>query len=212
MAGNDDHLDLSKGLANLRQGPTLSEQEAEMRKGRLPMLAGMVGIVVIIVVGSFFLLREDDEKLAYSEVGKAVNGIKLEYFDGFWGCALKGVNLRDIKSNDALIAQINQRGARAASVYGQLLRQNCTDKLEEMQTKLEVLIAPEGVTKEVKAMTEATSKLRSAWSGFISYMDNPKTNYDEAIARPKIIDITRGWYEYKKAHTTFNKAVKAKIE
>jgi hypothetical protein len=212
MAGNDDHLDLNKDLADLRQGPTLSEQEAAMRKGRMPMLVGMVGVVVIILVGSFVLLREDDEKLAYSEIGKTINGIKQEFFDGFWGCALKGVNLRDIKSNDALIAQINRRGAKAASVYARLLRQNCTDKLEEMQTKLEVLIAPEGVTKEVKEMTEATSKLRSAWSGFISYMDDPKTKYDEATARPKIIEITRGWYEYKKAHTSFNKAVKAKIE
>jgi hypothetical protein len=212
MAGNGDNLDLDKDLANLRQGPTLSEQEAEMRKGRLPMLAGMVSIVVIIVIGSFILLREDDEKLAYSEIGKTVNGIKQEYFDGFWGCALKGVNLRDIKSNDALVAQINRRGAQAASVYARLLRQNCKDKLEEMQTKLEVLIPPEGVTKEVKAMAEANSKLRGAWSAFISYMDDPKTDYDEATARPKIIEIARAWYEYKKAHTAFNKAVKAKIE
>ena len=81
MAENGDHLDLDKDLANLRQGPTLSEQEAEMRKGRGPMLVGMISILVIIVVGSFFLLREDDEKYAYSEIGKTVNGIKQEFFD-----------------------------------------------------------------------------------------------------------------------------------
>lgn len=212
MAGNDDHVDLDKHLANLRQGPTLSEQEAEMRKGRGPMLAAMVGIVVIIVVGSFFLLREDDEKYAYGEIGKTINGIKLEYFDGFWGCALKGVNLRDIKSNDALVAQINMRASQASSTYARLLRQNCIDKFEEMQSKLEVLIPPEGVTREVKEMTQAASKLRSAWSAFVSYLDDPKTEYDDAVARPKIIEIARGWYEYKKAHTALNKAVKAKIE
>lgn len=212
MAGNDDHLDLEKSLANLRQGPTLIEQEAAMRKGRGPMLVAMVSIVAVIVVGSFFLLREDDEKYAYSEIGKTVNGIKKEYFDGFWGCALKGVNLRDIKSNDALVAQVNRRAAQAVSAYVQLLRDDCTEKLEKMQTKLEALIPPEDVTKEVKAMVDATSKLRSAWSGFISYIDDPKADYDEAIARPKIIEIARGWYEYKKAHASFNKAVKAKIE
>lgn len=212
MAGNDDHLDLEKDLANLRRGPTLSEQEAEMRKGRGPMLVGMISIVVVVIVGSFFLLREDDEKYAYSEIGKTVNGIKKEFFDGFWGCVLKGVNLRDIKSNDALVAQINRRAVQATAGFVQLLRQDCIDKLEKMQTKLEVLIPPEGVTKEVKAMTEATSKLRSAWSAFISYMDDPKIEYDEAVARPKIVEITRGWYEYKKAHTAFNKIVKSRIE
>jgi hypothetical protein len=212
MAGNDDHLDLDKGLANLRQGPTLSEDEAAMRKGRGRMIVGMVSIVVVIIVGSFLLLREDDEKYAYGEIGKTVNGIKNEYFDGFWGCALKGVNLRDIKSNDALVAQIDRRATQAAVAFVRVLRQDCIDKLEKMQTKLEVLIPPEGVTKEVKEMTEATSKLRSAWSAFISYMDDPKSDYDEATARPKIIEITRGWYDYKKAHTSFNKAIKAKIE
>jgi len=212
MAGNDDHLDLDKDLANLRQGPTLSEQEAAMRKGRGPMLVAMVSIAVVVVAGSFFLLREDDEKYAYSEIGKTVNGIKNEYFDGFWGCALKGVNLRDIKSNDALVAQINRRAVQAAAVFVRLLREGCTERLEKMQTKLEAGIPPEDVTQEGKAMAGATSKLRSAWSAFISYMDDPKTDYDEAIARPKIIEIARGWYEYKKAHATFNKVVKAKIE
>ncbi|MBN1655727.1 MAG: hypothetical protein JXA30_18325 [Deltaproteobacteria bacterium] len=212
MAGSDQNSELEKELANLRRGPTLSEQEAEFRKGRGIMLIGMVSVVVLIVIGAFFLLREDDKKFAYSDIGKKVNGIKQEYFDGFWGCALQGVNIRDIKSNEALVAQIGARSSRGAAVYLRHLRDSCLDKLAQMQTKLDVMMPPDDVSAEVKSMKEATSKLRSAWSAYISYLDDPKTEFDEEIARPKIFEIARGWYDYKKAHAGFNNIIKMNIE
>jgi hypothetical protein len=212
MAADGNNLGMDGGMPPLAGGPSLSEQEAAMRKGKGAMLAGMIIAVVVIAVGLFFLLSGTDEKFAYSDIGKQVNAIKLKQFDAFWGCAFKGVDLRDIKSSEDLAEQIDDRASQARSVYVKQLRDNCFSKLEQMQSKFDVMIAPEGVEKDVKTMREATSKLRSAWSDYASYVDNLKTDYDDEIARPKIIEIARAWYDFKKAHASFNQTVKKKIE
>jgi hypothetical protein len=212
MAADRDNLGMDGGMSPLTGGPSLSDPEAAMRKGKGVMLAGMIGVVVVILIGLFFLLSGTDEKFAYSDIGKQVNAIKLKQFDAFWGCAFKGTDLRNIKSSEDLAEQIAGRASEARSVYVKQLRDNCFGKLDQMQSKYDVMIAPEAVEKDVKAMREATSKLRGAWSDYASYVDNLRVDYDDEIARPKIVEIARAWYDFKKAHASFNQTVKKKIE
>jgi hypothetical protein len=159
-----------------------------------------------------YLVGGDDEARVYRDLGKAINGLRQSAFDQFWGCALQGEDLRDVHNNTELIAKLDGRGRERGRAYAIHLREACLPLLEPIGPKLDTLIAPPDVSASIQALKDANSKLRSAASGFISYLDDPELDYDEATARPHLDAIARGWYDYKKASSTVNDLIREKIK
>ncbi len=193
------------------RGPTFAEQEAAMKTGRGRMLAGIVGLCVALLAGLIFLISGEDEQRIYGEAGKQINGLKQKHFERFWACALQGADLGRLKSNEDLLYQINLRGARGASRYGRQVREKCLETLGVLESKLTVLILPEDLQADLAKLKQSAGELYGAWSAYAAYLDDPKLEYDEQTARPRLLKIARGWYEFKKAHASLNKTIKKKL-
>ncbi len=191
---------------------TLSDAEAAMHKGRGGMLVA-AGLVALAAVGGlFFLMGGDDERRVYSELGKTINGVRVEAFDQFWACLLQGENLRDLKSNEDVIAKVERRAAGGQARYGKQMRDECLPKLEGLEPKLSLLILPADLKASVSAITLATGDLRSTTSNFVSYLDQQDLEYDEEEAREKVGKMARAWYDFRKAHADANKVLKEHLE
>jgi hypothetical protein len=193
-------------------GVELADAEAAMTKGRGTGLYVLIALAVVLLGGVFFLMGGNDEQRVYSELGKQINGIKQTKFDPFWGCALPGANLADLKSNADLSFQIDARAAEKGQRYGVHVREACLSMLADIQPTLDTLIVGEDLKKPVADMSDAASKLRSAWSGLVAYLDDPELSYDAEVAKTHIQPIVRAWFEFKTAHGAVNKALKAKLE
>jgi hypothetical protein len=211
MAGIDENLGVGGALPPLTKGPSLAEEEAAMHKGRGKMLVGLIGMAVAIAGAAGYLLSEDSEQRAYSDIGKKINGMKREHFDQFWGCALPNENLRDIKNNADLESQISAR-AQAGSTYGRHIRDVCMDKLAGIEPKLDILVVPKDFEANASAMKKAVQELRSGWSDYVSYLVDPKGEYDEEVAQPKIAKIGRAWFEYRTSHGKINALLIKKLK
>jgi hypothetical protein len=211
MAGIDENLGVSGGLPPLGQSPSIAEEEAAMHKGRGRMLFGLIAVALVIAGGAGYLLSEGSEQQTYSDIGKKINGMKKEHFDQFWGCALPNENLHDIKTNADLESQISAR-AQGRAVYGRHVRDVCADKLVGIEPKLDILVVPKDFEADTTAMKKSIQDLRSGWSDYISYLVDPKGEYDEEVAQPKISKITRAWYEYRKAHASINVTLIKKLK
>jgi len=191
---------------------TIADAEAAMHKGRGRMLVGMVGAVLLMVAGVVVLVGSGDEKRVAGEIGKQINGIKQRQFDAFWGCALQGTNLKNVRSNADLASQIDVRASQKGPSYAQYVQSKCLKELDDVAPQLDTLIVPTELQGDVASLREAVGDLRSAWSGFITYAGNPDTEYDSDEARRYIDAIARGWFDFKKAHAAINTALKAKLE
>ena len=212
MAGTDGNFDVGGGIPP-QAATSYADDEAAMRSGKGRMMAGIIGISVVVAVGAVLLLTQGGSADEYREAGKLVNGPAIRgNFDTFWGCALQGVNLRDLSKADELIAQINMRGSEGGKTYGKYIQDMCISKLSDMQSKLDVISLPSDLQTDLGGLKEASSQLRSAWSAYISFLTDTKAGYDEEQARNKIKDVARGWYEFKKAHSSINQKLKEQIE
>lgn len=210
MAGIDENLGVGGALPPLTRGPSLAEEEAAMHKGRGKMLVGLIAMAAVLAGGAGYLLSEDSEQRAYSDIGKKINGMKKEHFDQFWGCALPNENIRDIKNNTDLESQIGAR-AQAGGTYGRHVRDVCIDKLAGMEPKLDILVVPKDFDADASAMKKAVQDLRSGWSDYVSYLVDPKGEYSEEVAQPKISKIGRAWFEYLKSHGKVNALLRKKL-
>ena len=190
----------------------LSDDEAAMRKGRAGSLVAMIALGVAAVGGLLFLMGSGDEARVYGEIGRKVNGLERAHFEQFWGCALQGENLADVRSNSDVATKVGGRGMERGRKYGLHVRETCLPKLNDINPQLDTLIVPADLKANVAALKKATSDMRSAWSQYIAYLDNPELEYSEDEARPHVSAIARGWYDFKKAHAAINKAIKGKLE
>ena len=190
----------------------IADADEMMRSGRRGPLIGMIVVGVVVVVGFVALLSGGDERRVYGEMGKKINGIKQAKFDQFWACALPGTNLKDVRSNADLMSQINVRAGEKGRAFGVYVRQKCLETLVDVAPQLDTLILPEDLKADVASMRKSVEDLRSAWSGLISYLDNAELSYQFEDAEPRINGITRAWFEFKKAHASFNKTLKTKLE
>jgi hypothetical protein len=191
---------------------SLGDEEAAMRKGRAGSLAILIGFAVVAAAGLVFLMSGDDQARVYGDIGKKVNGLERAHFAQFWGCALAGENLADLRSNSDLTTQVNGRGVERGRSYGRHVREACMPKLQDINPQLATLIVPADLQPEIDALEKATGDLRTAWSGYIAYLDDPELEYAEEEARPLVAQIARGWYEFKKAHGAINQKIKAKLQ
>lgn len=210
MAEMDDNPGVGNGMPRL--GGSMADEEAAMKSGKGRMMVAIIGTVVVVVVGAILLLMQDKGKEEYSQAGKTVNGAGIKgNFDSFWGCALRGVNLRDLDTAEDLISKIDMFGSDGKARYGKYVGGTCLQKLSDLQTKLDVLTVPQELQTDATAMKDATSQLRSAWSSYLDYLTTSKENYDAGEARNRIKQVARGWYDFKKAHSAFNQKLKEKL-
>jgi len=193
-------------------GGALAEEEAALRRGPGGLVAGLLGLLVVVGAGLWFLVGDGDDVRVYGELGKQINGLKQANFDQFWGCALEGANLRDIKNNTELASQLTGRARERGQAYGLHLRDKCARKLTEIEPTLDTLIMPEDMKSDVVKLKAATSKLRSGTGAFISWLDNPEFRFDDTTAREYIDQIARAWFDFRQAHADLNKTLKARLE
>ena len=201
------------GGATPPQMGSYADDEAAMKSGKGRMLTGIIGISLIVVVGAVLLLMQGGKSEEYSEAGKTVNGPGIKgNFDTFWGCALQGVNLRDLTGAEELIAQVDMRGSERKADYGKYVREICMPKLTDMQAKLDLLSLPSDLQTDGAGLKEASGQLRASWSAYAGYLMEAKDSYNADDARIKIKEVARGWYEFKKAHASLNQKLKEKLE
>jgi hypothetical protein len=191
---------------------SLAEAESAMHKGRSGSLIAMGGLGVAVVVGLVLLVGGEDQERVYGELGKTINGLERAHVEQFWGCALQGENLDELRTSTDLITKIDGRGMERGRNYAQHVRGKCLPMLQEVGPQLDTLIAPDDLKADIAAMKKANDGVRSSWSGFISYLDDPELEYDQEAAKPHITEIARGWYEFKKAYAAVNKKIKAKLK
>jgi hypothetical protein len=191
---------------------SLADAESAMHKGRAGSLIAMGGLGVAVVVGLVLLVGGEDQKRVYGELGKTINGLERAHVEQFWGCVLQGENLEDLRTSTDLITKVDGRALERGRNYGQHVRSKCLPMLEKVGPQLETLIAPDDLKPEIAAMQKANEQVRTAWSAFISYLDDPELDYDQDVAKPYVTDVARGWYEFKKAYAEVNKKIKAKLK
>jgi hypothetical protein len=195
--------------------PAPADAEGSMRsmhKGRAGSLVLMGALLLALLGGLAFLVGGDDQARVYGELGRQINGLKHAAFDQFWGCALQGENIADIKSNSELMAQVGGRAEERGRAYGVHVRDACLSKLEGVGPQLESLIVPQDLQADVAALKQASGELRSAWSNYVAYLDNPELDYQEREAQPYLQHIARGWYDFKRAHAAVNKTIKSRLK
>lgn len=190
---------------------SLADAEAQMQKGRGGMLVVMGGLAVAIIAGLVLLVGGDDERRVYGELGKKINSIRQAQFDQFWGCALPGANVADIRTNADLVGQLEGRGSERGQAYAEHLRTKCK-QLEDIGPQLDSLIIPPDLQSGVEAMRKAVGQLRGGVSAYTSYLDDPELEYDHEAAKPHLTEIARGWYEFRKAHGALNDTIRKKVE
>jgi hypothetical protein len=182
-----------------------------MHKGRAGSLLMLAGVGVVALAGLGLLVGGEDQARVYGEIGKQVNGLKHATFDQFWACALSGENVTDIRSNAELVTQVSGRGHERGRAFGVHVRDACLPKLEAIGPKLDTLIAPPDLQPDIAAMKKANADLRSAFSDYATYLDNPELDYDDAAAKPSVDAISRAWFDFVKAHGALNKTLKEKL-
>jgi hypothetical protein len=196
----------------MAQVGSFAEDEAALKKGKGGVVGAVAVIVVLLGAGLWLLMGGNDEARVYGELGKQLNGLKQAHFDQFWGCALPSTNLATIKTNTDLAAQLDGRASERGQQYGAHLRDKCAGKLTEIEPTLDTLIVPDDLKEPVAGMKQATSKLRSGVSGFISYLDDAELKYDAVAANVYIESITRGWFDFRKSHAELNKVLKSRLD
>ncbi len=183
-----------------------------MNKGKGRSIVAFVLGLGLLAGGVGFLLKDADAMREYRETGQALNGIKKQEFDRFWGCALRGANLRDIKSNADLVAQMQRRTEAAGRTFAAQVRDNCMDALNKTEADLDVLLVPGDLQSYVGAMKEGASQVRAGWGDLIAYLLNPNLEYDQASARKHWNKVAKGWYGFRKGHSDLNRLLRERLE
>lgn len=191
---------------------TLSDARSAMHKGRAGSLVTVIALGVAALAGLAFLVSGDDQARVYGEIGKKVNGLERAHFSQFWGCALPGENVAELRSNVVLVTQLEGRASERGRRYGVYVREKCLPKLQDIGPALDTLIVPDDLLPDMASMKEANAQLRSAFSTFIAYLDDPELDYDPEKAEPQLKQIARAFYEFKKAHAALNAKIKGKLQ
>lgn len=194
-------------------GPSLEEEERAMRKGRGKMIAFAV-VVLVAIIGGGALLLSSSGPSPYSAIGRQVNGMRAEYFDSFWACALPRANLRNIRNNSELADAIHERARFNASQYAQLIRTSCLANLNDHLPQLDTLLPTEDLVGSIEALRTALRSLTQSWTSYLDYLNSQSEGYDaespEAIEHVQA--IVRAWYDYRVALGQINEVVRAHVD
>lgn len=205
-----DDPNLPLGPPSIVRQPTLEEDEKALRKGNTWVLVAG-GLAALLAVGGLIaLLAQEDPSEQYRTIGRHVNGMKSQHFDGFWTCALPNQTLSSLTSNDHLRDAITQRARRQPNAYAQHVRQRCLVQLDEHRAGLSTLIAPPDLQPQLAELDTALQSLHRSWGTYIEHLDRAEA-YDEAAAAPPLRDIAKGWYDYRVAHNQLNATIREQL-
>ena len=196
------------GGVEFRDGSAYEDAKA-FNKGKGKLLAGMLALVAA-GVGGFAWYLVQDQPNPYGELGKQVNGLRAQYFDGFVTCALPGTRPVTLKSDEDLRAALHERAASGAR-YGTHLRNKCVPALRELATRLRALLPPEDAQARIKTMADACAKMEVGTNAYASYLEGLEGPYRAENAESEQAQLVLGWYEFRKAHAEMNQFVKEKL-
>jgi len=214
MSDPNDNLGVGGGQMPLGPIASMEADEKAMKSGRGRMLAAMIGSVVLALVALVAYMASGGETEMYSQFGRNINGLRAEHFDGFWGCALQGEDVTAISDNTALMAAINTRAGNGRGNYARQVRDECMEKLGELEPALQGLIPPPEMQAKTRELEAAVGESRSAWSGFIAFLEaiGDDDAYDEAAAREHVTAVARSWYDFRRIHNELNAMVREKLD
>lgn len=198
----------SREFSGMGVADTTLEDAKAFNKGKGRLLAAMIGFLLLSFVGFGWYLIEDQPN-PYGELGKQINGLRGQYFDAYWVCALPGKLIAEIKSDADVRGELDVR-AVAGARYGAHLRK-CAAPLRDLSASLRALLPPAEAAKQVQAMAEGATKLSTGTSSFASYLENLEQGYDAARGASEYETLVRGWYEFRRAHGELNSLIKAKL-
>lgn len=198
--------------ARLQREEALSalEDAKAFNKGKGRLLFAMLGLLSLAVAAFAWYLVQDQPN-PYGELGKQVNGLRGQYFDGFWTCALPGKRLVELKNDQDLRTELDARAA-AKERYGQHLANKCNPEVRELIVRLRALIPPEDARKNVQAMIDGLVKIEEGSRKFAEYLQGLEGAYAPESAAPAMSGLVRGWYEFRKAHAALNQLVRDKLQ
>jgi hypothetical protein len=188
----------------------LLEDAKAFNKGKGKLLFGMVFFVLVAVLGFAFYLVQDQPN-PYGELGKQVNGLRGQYFDAFWTCALPGKRLSELKSDADLRAELDAR-AESGARYGQHLTRDCQPNIRELVVRLKALLPPDAARESVQNMIGGLQKMDKGASSFADYLEGLENAYEPAAAQPAMNGLVRGWYEFRKEHADLNQLVRSQLK
>lgn len=212
MSDPNDNLQLGGAPPPLSPigGPSLADEEKAMRGGKGGMIAGMIITGVLIVGAVVIILFGGDGNDSYRTFGQNINGLDSEKFDPFWSCAFQGGF--EAESNQQLQEAIHQRAARGQERYAAMVRDDCMQKLEELEPGLTSLIPPEDMVEDLHDLETSVRDLRGGWSDFIAHLDGLEGDYDPEAAGESVGRITKGWFDYRTTHSRLNATLREKLE
>jgi len=191
----------------------LARVGAGFKRGRGVMLLGLLGALALGLAGLWELLSHDDEARVYGELGRKINGIRLESFDDFWECALEGVDFRAVRNNAELTGQLRRltqgEGGRDYALH---LREDCATRLEPIAPQLAELIVPPDLQADVTTLQRAATQLSEHLSSWLTCLERGDAACDQAERKPALDGIARSWFEFQTAHAAINKTLKLRLE
>ncbi|MFW5875892.1 MAG: hypothetical protein ACOCXM_04090 [Myxococcota bacterium] len=184
-----------------------------MKSGRGRMMAGMI-LAVVLAAGAVALYLGSGGDEAYASFGKEVNGLDRSRYDGFWGCVMQGLDLDRIRSDRDLRNQLHKRAERGRSRFGSHVRDQCLPELAELEPGLEAIVPPEGMGEPLRAMSDAVSRLRGAFSDYVAHLDGLEEEepYSEEAASDHVGAIAKAWYDYTMALSELNRELKSRLD
>lgn len=186
------------------------EDAKAFNKGKGKLLFGMLGLLSLALAAFGWYLVQDQPN-PYGELGKQVNGLRGQYFDGFWTCALPGKRLTELKNDQDLRAELDTRAA-AKERYGQHLSNKCRPLARELIVRLRALLPPEEARKSLQGMVDGLIKIDEGSGQFAEYLQGLEGAYAAEAGAPAMSGLVRGWYEFRKAHAALNQLVRDKLQ
>jgi hypothetical protein len=195
------------GARDISDRAALEDAKA-FNKGKGPLLSAMLGMLALALLGFGWYLVQDQPN-PYGELGKQINGLRGQYFDGFWTCALPGKQLGELKNDGDLRAELHTRG-EALGRYGAHLSGKCRNEARELTVRLSALLPPDDARPLVTQMVEALRKMDDGTRSYAEYLQSAEAYQSEA-AEPAMLGLVRGWYEFRKAHAALNQLIRDKL-
>jgi hypothetical protein len=192
-------------------GPSLEDEERAMKSGRGPMLAA-AAFAVLAVAGGLAWFVSSSGPNEYGELGRQVNGMRSQYFDGFWACAMPREDVRDLNSPDELKGLI-ARFSRSASGYARILREDCMHLLEEHRAPLDAVVAAPGLGEAIGRLSAALTALTAVWQAYVAFLATPELAFDaeDPETDRMITEIVQRWIDYRGAIREINDVVREHV-
>lgn len=190
---------------------TYKEYAAGTKRGKVQSILFILVMIVAVLEGSSFLAQNTSTKAELFKTGKSINRLKESYFDRFWGCALKGENILDIRSNWDLISSIQRRADAEPVAYGSTVKEKCITYLEDLLVKLDRIHTPIQFQKPITQIVNSTRQLNVAWQGYIEYLIDPKMKYEHQRGGVILNKIAVNSYKFINAHNRINRFLLEKL-